>query len=92
MVKPIHVKALPQYRIHVLFEDNTEGVIDLSSFISEGIFASLKDENVFSKVYVSKSAIAWSEELEIDSAAIYSEIKQRTPEELFHSFTSYAAD
>lgn len=52
MKKPIKVVALPAYKLKVSFEDGTEGVVDLSSFINEGIFSVLKDENAFKNVYV----------------------------------------
>ncbi|MGH2645631.1 MAG: DUF2442 domain-containing protein [Chitinophagaceae bacterium] len=92
MIKPARVTALPEYKIKVLFEDGTEGVIDLSTFMGEGIFTSLRDENIFKKVYVTKSSIAWSDELEIDAGTIYAEIKQKTPKELFHSLVPYATN
>lgn len=37
-----------------------------------------------------KSSIAWSEELEIDADAIYLEIQQKSPEEIFHSPMTHA--
>lgn len=92
MIKPVQVTALTEYRINVLFEDNTEGIIDLASLVEKGIFKVLKDNSFFKKVYVTKSSIAWSEELEIDAITIYAEIKQKQPEELFQISTPYAAD
>ena len=53
-----------------MFEDAVNGEIDLNELVGKGIFAELKDENLFSKVYSPGYSIAWTEELEIDALAI----------------------
>ncbi len=78
------VTAIDGYRIRVSFIDGTTGIVELSDFIEKGIFRDLKDENLFRKVYISGSAIAWSDELEIDTDAIYAEIIDKEPAEIFH--------
>ena len=85
IMKVISVKPLPKYRILVLFEDGVTGEIDLNELVGNGIFADLKDENLFSKVYSPGYSIAWSEELEIDALAIYSELLNKQPENVLKS-------
>ena len=57
-MKVISVKALSKYRISVLFEDGVNGDVDLSKLVEKGIFAELKDGNLFSKVYSPGYSIA----------------------------------
>jgi hypothetical protein len=80
------------YRIHVLFEDGVAGTIQLNDLIENGIFRSLKDTAQFSKVYTTGYSIAWSEELEIDAATIYSELSGKSPAEAYSSPALYATN
>lgn len=91
-MKVISVKALSKYRISVLFEDGVNGDVDLSKLVEKGIFAELKDRNLFSKVYSPGYSIAWSDELEIDSLAIYAELLNKQPEDVLKSTYSYASN
>jgi hypothetical protein len=48
-MKVISVNANPAYKLKVVFGDGVSGIIDLSDFIANGIFSSLKDERLFEK-------------------------------------------
>ncbi len=91
-MKAIEVKALGGYRINVVFDDGISGVIDLNDLIQKGIFQKLKDEHAFQNVYTDGSAIAWSEELEIDADNIYAELLQKEPSQILHKPLYNAAD
>jgi esterase/lipase superfamily enzyme len=67
----VSVNALPEYKIEVTFDDGVSGVVDLKDLIGKGVFSALHDESLFNKVYATGYSIAWSEELEIDSVALY---------------------
>ena len=90
-MKVISVNAIPDFKLHVVFDDGVSGVVDLKVFIQHGLFTDLKDEQLFSKVYTTGYSIAWSDELEIDAINIYAEILNKTPEEIL-SALSYAAN
>lgn len=83
-MKITSVTALNAYKLKVTFEDGISGVIDLSDFVTTGIFAPLSDTNLFNKVYTNGYSIAWSNELEIDAIAIYAEIVNKGPEEILN--------
>ncbi len=74
--QPIEVKALENYRLHVKFADGTEGKVDLTEYRGKGIFSLWDENDFFSRVYIDKEtgAIAWSNELEMDSNNIYLKI------------------
>jgi hypothetical protein len=74
----VHVKALPDYRLQVRFEDGTEGLVDLRSFLfaaNAGVFEHLRDPAEFRKVRVRSGAVTWPGELDLAPDAMYDEIK-----------------
>ena len=77
------VKYAGDYTIRVEFEDGVKGNINLSDLVSSGIFLELKDLNRFAQVYTTGYSVAWSNELEIDAASIYSEMTGRDPSNYF---------
>jgi len=86
------VKYLKDYMISITFNDGVIGTIDLSDLVKQGIFSVLKDKAQFSKIYTTGYSLAWSEELEIDVAEIYSEISGKNPGEFFNADISYATN
>jgi len=86
MIRPLSVEPLPAYRIHVVFPDGAEGVVDLSGDVGRGVFTPLADEAFFRTVHLGDyGQIAWSEDLEICPDAVYREITSRTPAEATHA-------
>ena len=80
--KVIKVKPLDGYKIYLKYNDETKGTIDLSHLKNKGVFAWWDDADNFSKVYVDNSgAIAWNENLDIDSLNCYLKIINKTFEE-----------
>ncbi|MFN7275206.1 MAG: DUF2442 domain-containing protein [Bacteroidota bacterium] len=68
------VKYIADYTISIKFDDGVSGTIQLDDLVTKGIFKPLQDKDKFAKVYTSGYSIAWSNELEIDATAIYSDI------------------
>jgi len=84
MVKPISVRALPNFRIEVKFSDGMQGVVDLSDLAGKGVFCAWDDENCFSQVRIGPNRqIRWSDEIELCPDAVYLRLTGRSPEELF---------
>ena len=69
------VKALPEYKLLLTFEDNIEKIFDLSPYLSKGKFAELKDENLFNTVHVSFDTVEWNNGLDICPETLYHESK-----------------
>ena len=90
-MKPVKVSALSNYRIQVFFEDGVNGIVDLKDMVHKGIFKTLQNVSFFNKPYIINGAIAWSEDLEIDSNNIYAEISGVNPSEFLHR-SLHAAD
>jgi hypothetical protein len=91
-MKAINVNAIPGNKLQVTFDDGVSGTIDLTAFISKGIFSELKNEDLFSKVYATGYSIAWSDELEIDALTIYAEILNKRPEDILSTDFQYATN
>jgi hypothetical protein len=56
----IDVKALDNFNIWIRFSDNTDAVINIKPFISEGISTKLLDTNYFKQVKIDEfGGITW---------------------------------
>lgn len=75
LIMKVHeVKYIADYTISIKFDDGVCGTIQLNDLVEKGIFQVLRDKNQFAKVYTNGYSIAWSDELEIDATAIYSDL------------------
>ncbi len=84
MIKPVVIKALPNYRVYVKFSDGVEGEVDLSELVGQGVFEAWKDERLFETVHIgSGRQIQWNDEIELCPDALYLRLTGKTPEELF---------
>ena len=86
------VKPLGKYKIHVAFNDGTQGIYDLSDCAGKGVFKTWDEDDNFSKVFINKEngAITWPGEIDIDTLNAYFIINNISPEEYFHSQKKYA--
>ena len=65
----VEVTPLPGYRLHLRFEDDVEGGVDLTTRISfDGIFAPLLDLSLFNQAHASPEleTVCWPNETDID--------------------------
>lgn len=71
------VQPLTDYKLHLRFEDGTEGAVDLSKMIEfTGIFAPLKDKTFFESVFVNPElgTIKWSNDADLDPDVLYAAV------------------
>ena len=71
----ISVKPLEGYQLHIQFEDETQGIIDISQLIEfTGIFTSLQDLKYFQqvKVHPEWGTIYWENGADLDPDVLYS--------------------
>lgn len=84
----IDVKPLENYQLYLKFEDNKEGVIDISQIIEfTGIFTPLKQIDYFQTVKLNPEwgTIYWDNGADLDPDVLYCAItKQNLPQ-----FSSY---
>jgi len=76
MLKDISsVQLLENYQLHLKFEDNQEGVVDISQLIEfTGIFAPLQDLAYFNQVKLNPEwgTIHWENGADLDPDVLYS--------------------
>ena len=76
MLKDISsVQPLENYQLHLKFEDNQEGVVDISQLIEfTGIFAPLQDLAYFNQVKLNPEwgTIYWENGADLDPDVLYS--------------------
>jgi hypothetical protein len=71
------VSFMPGFRLSVRFNDGKEGIVSMSGLIhslNAGVFASLRDEELFSKVTLSYGAVTWPGDLDLAPDAMYEAI------------------
>jgi len=89
MFKPVAVESRPNYCLWIRYQDGSEGEIDLSSLIEQGVFTQLKDEALFERVKIGEEgAIRWNEELELCSDDLYLKLTDQKPEDVLPKLKS----
>jgi len=90
MIRAIAVKALPDFKLEVKFNDGVEGVVDLTRLKSGEAFKYWLEKGNFEKVYLDGEGIAWNESLDIDALSVYLEITGQTFEQFARKQKDYA--
>ncbi|HZT89733.1 MAG TPA: DUF2442 domain-containing protein [Stellaceae bacterium] len=73
------VEALGGFRLRVRFNDGTAGVVEMATFVQSeaaGVFAALRDEDLFRQVKVCLGAVSWPGGLDLAPDAMHHAIKQ----------------
>jgi hypothetical protein len=93
MAQPIEVKALPNFRIWLRYDDDVEGEVDLSDLAGRGVFEAWNDAAFFNAVRLgSHGAIEWGSDIDICPDAMYLRLTGKSPEEIFPSLRSAPAN
>jgi hypothetical protein len=84
MIRPVSVRALPKFRIHIRFSDGAEGEVDLSDFAGKEAFSAWRDPEFFEQVHIGKyRQIRWNDDIELCPDAVYMQLTGKTPAEYF---------
>jgi hypothetical protein len=70
----VEVKPLPGHNLWIKFDDGVSGKADLKTLLGfKGVFAPLKDEQEFAKVYVHPElgVVCWPGGQDLDSEVLY---------------------
>jgi hypothetical protein len=84
MIRPVSVRALPDFRIHIEFSDGAAGEVDLSDLAGKGVFEAWRDYRAFEQVHIGPGReIQWSDEIELCPDSLYMRLTGKSPEEMF---------
>ena len=75
----IKIKSLPNYKLELEFADGLHGFVDMTQLIlseKAGLFAELKDINVFNQAYIANGAATWPEEIDFCPETMHSMIEK----------------
>jgi len=76
MVNAHRVKALDSYRLEIVFDDGTMGVVDLSDFVRLGPATQpLQDAAFFARVFVEMGVPTWPNGCDIDPINAWMELE-----------------
>jgi hypothetical protein len=67
------VKALPNYKLLLTFENDEIRLFDMSPYLDKGIFKELKDSSLFNTVKVNFDSVEWANEADLDPEFLYEE-------------------
>ena len=82
-IRPTAVEPRPGHRIWLKYSDGTAGEVDLSHLAGARLFQGWNNRDYFEAVYITDyDAIAWGEELELCSDALYLRLTGKSIEEL----------
>lgn len=72
------LEVLPEYKLFVRFLDGLEGYVNMKQFLFSdlaGVFAELRDPEIFSSAKIVYGAVTWPGELDLAPDAMYDQIK-----------------
>lgn len=84
MFKIIKAKIVEDYRIFLIFDDGTEGCVDLSHLVGEGVFSCWQDYHVFCRFAIGEfGELTWGGGIELCPDALYLQATGKQPEDVF---------
>ncbi len=79
MIKIIEIQPLPNYKLHIKYNNGVEGDLDLSEMVGKGVFSNFKDVGYFNNVWIGETgAPTWSGDIDIDIINSYLKITGKT--------------
>lgn len=92
MPKLLEVKARPDYRLWLRYDDGAQGEVDLSDLVGRGVFALWNEPAAFEGVHIGPGGgIAWTPEVELCPDATYLRLTGKPVEELLDLATTEPA-
>ncbi len=93
MARIVEVRALPNFRIWLRYDDGVEGDVDLSDLAGRGVFKAWNDATFFNAVRLSgHGAIEWGSDIDICADAMYLRLTRKSPEDIFPNLRPALAD
>ncbi len=65
------VKALPDFKLLLVFENGERRLFDVSPYLDHGVFQALRDPVVFNSAHISFDTVAWSNGADLCPEVLY---------------------
>ncbi|ADI14551.1 DUF2442 domain-containing protein [Truepera radiovictrix] len=89
----IEVRALPDYKLWLHYDDGVVGEVDLSQLVGKGVFKLWNDYRRFEQVVIGPHGeLAWGDDIDLCADALYLELSGKRPEEVFASLRTEHVD
>jgi len=86
----VAVQPLDRYKLHLTFEDDVEGIVDIAELIEfTGVFEPLRDRAYFAQVTVNPDlgTICWDNGADLDPDVLYSLVANQSLPDYAQSLT-----
>lgn len=84
MRKVISVKALPDFKLELKFDDGVSGVVDLGDLAGQGVFAAWLSPGAFERVRIGPAGeLIWDDKIDLCPDSLYLKVTGLKPEDLF---------
>ena len=64
------------FRIHLTFNDNLRGIVDLEGWLEGPVFEPLKDQNYFQRFFLDGGTVVWPNGADIAPETLYEAVKR----------------
>ena len=82
----VNVSPLPNFCVHLAFEDGTAGEVDLSRLAGRGVFSAWQNVSFFNQVAIGEfGELTWGEGIDLCPDALYLQLTGKTPEAVISS-------
>jgi hypothetical protein len=63
------------FRVHLTFNDNLQGTVDLAGWLEGPIFEPLRDQNYFQRFFLDGGTVVWPNGADIAPETLYEAVK-----------------
>lgn len=92
-IRPVRVEARDGFCIWLEYDDGASGIVDLSARVGQGVFQIWAEPGVFESVRITQDhTIAWSEDAQLCSDALYLELTGKAVEDIWPKLAASAVD
>lgn len=84
MPRLLELKARPQFKVWVRYDDGSDGEVDLADLAGRGVFAAWNTPGSFESVSIGpQGQLSWEDDVELCPDATYMRLTGKTPDEVF---------
>ena len=76
MESVISVRVLDDFQLELEFNTGEKGVVDVTPYLSKGVFVQLRDGALFKQAYVAFDTVCWPGGLDISPATLCDRAKK----------------